>query len=240
MDTHYASIVLSTAESTQDEAAARFTGGPFLVVADHQTAGRGRLDRVWVEPDRALFASLAFAPAWPAGAWGLIPLVAGLAMRQAIADRLGVDVDLEWPNDLMLGGDKVGGILVEASGERVVVGCGLNLWWADPIPHATGMLDSDPGPSLAGEIAAVWVLRFLERMSADPSLWGAKEYEAACTTLGESVTFEASGVATGIAEDGSLLVDIGEGVIAIHSGEIRSATLPTPPDAGGATTEEPA
>lgn len=241
MDTHYASIVLSTAESTQDEAAVRFGGEPVLVVAEHQTGGRGRRDRVWLEPDRALFASLAFAPTWPVATWGLIPLVAALAMREALSDRLGVDVGLKWPNDLMVGSSKVGGILVESSAGRVVVGCGLNLWWTDPIPGAAALIDDDPGPELATEIAAVWVQRFLERMAADPSLWGHHEYEAACTTVGQAVTFEqVSGIATGIEEDGSLLVDTGERVVAVYSGANQATTLPSPPLSGGAATEEPA
>jgi BirA family transcriptional regulator, biotin operon repressor / biotin---[acetyl-CoA-carboxylase] ligase len=241
MDTHYASVVLSTAESTQDEAAARFGGDPVLVVAEHQTRGRGRLDRAWMEPDRALFASLAFVPAWPVATWGLIPLVAALAMREAVADRVGVDVELKWPNDLIAGSGKVGGILVEASASRVVVGCGLNLWWVDPIPGAAALLDDDPGSVLATEIAAVWVQRFLERMAADPALWGRHEYEAACTTMGQAVAFErASGIATGIEADGSLLVDTGEGVVAVYGGADHATTLPSPPAAGGGATEEPA
>lgn len=242
MDTHYASVVLSTAESTQDEAAARFSGEPLLVVAERQTKGRGRLDRVWLEPDRALFASLAFAPRWQRETWGRIPLVAGLAMRDAVADRLAIDVGLKWPNDLMVGSSKVGGILVESTGGRAVVGCGLDLWWRDPIPGAAGLLNEDPGPSLATEIAATWVQRLLERMGADPSLWGHHEYASACTTLGAPVAFEGgSGVATGVADDGALLVDTGEGVVAVHSGEVTiegEATLPTPPVQGGAATEE--
>lgn len=241
MDTHYASVVLSTAESTQDEAASRFSGEPVLVVAEHQTMGRGRLDRVWLEPDRALFASLAFMPDWPVATWGRIPLVAGLAMRRAVADRLGIDVDLKWPNDLMKGSGKVGGILVEGAADRVVVGCGLNLWWTDPTPGAAALLDSDPGPDRATEIAAVWVQGFLERMAADPSLWGRHEYEAACITLGRAVAFEGvSGIATRIEADGSMIVDTGHGVVAVYGGANATTTLPSPPHAGGAATEEPA
>jgi BirA family biotin operon repressor/biotin-[acetyl-CoA-carboxylase] ligase len=241
MDTHYASVVLSTAESTQDEAADRFAGEPVLVVAEHQTSGRGRLDRVWLEPDRALFASLAFLPEWPVATWGLIPLVAGLAMRQAVADRLGTDLELKWPNDLMTGSDKVGGILVEGSSDRVVVGCGLNLWWPDAISGAAALFDGDPGPEPATEISGVWVQGFLERMAADPSLWGRHEYEAACVTLGQPVAFEqVSGIATRIEVDGSMVVDTGDGVVAVYGGGHGATTLPSPPPAGGDATEEPA
>ena len=222
MDTHYVSVVLETARSTQDEAAARFTGEPLLVVAAHQTDGRGRLDRPWVEPDRGLFASLAFTPFWAADQRGLIALVAGLAMRQAIGEALRIDVDLRWPNDLMIGLEKVGGILAEATDDRVIVGCGVNLWWADPMEGGRGVLPEDPGPAVAGELAAVWAGRFLERMAADPEYWGHHEYESACVTLGRPVAYErGSGTAIGIGADGSLLIDTGGEVIAVHAGEIR-------------------
>ena len=229
MDTHYASVMLATAESTQDEAATRFTGEPLLVVADRQTKGRGRFDREWVEPDRALFASLAFAPSWPPADWGLITLVAAMAMRDAIGEAVSVEIGLRWPNDLMKGDDKVGGILVEASGDRVVVGCGVNLWWREPIEAAAGVLAADPGPETAADLAARWTTRFLERMAAEPALWGRHEYEAACTTVGREVAYErGAGTAVGVDDDGSLLVETPDGVIAVHSGEIRVATLPAP------------
>ena len=222
MDTHYASVVLPTAESTQDEAATRFTGEPLLVVAGHQTTGRGRFDREWVEPDRALFASLAFEPWWPVGDWGPLPLVAGLAMRDAIDATFSIDVGLRWPNDLISGRAKVGGILVEASGARVVVGCGVNLWWAEPIEGAAGIVEADPGPDVAVDLAATWTVRFLERMAAGSTLWGRHEYESASTTLGQEVAYErGGGVAVGVDDSGALLIDTADGVISVHSGEIR-------------------
>ncbi len=222
MDTHYARVVLPTAESTQDEAATRFTGEPLLVVASHQTTGRGRFDREWVEPDRGLFASLAFEPSWPVGDWGLIPLVAGLAMRGAIDETCSLDVGLRWPNDLMSGQAKVGGILVEASEARVVVGCGVNLWWAEPIAGAAAIVATDPGPDAAAALAAIWTVRFLERLAAESSLWGRHEYESASTTLGKKVAYaRGRGVAVGIDDNGALLVDTADGVISVHSGEIR-------------------
>jgi BirA family biotin operon repressor/biotin-[acetyl-CoA-carboxylase] ligase len=230
MDTHYASVTLESAESTQDEAAARFSGSPLLVVAAHQRHGRGRLDRTWVEPDRGLFTSLAFTPAWPAVRRPLIPLVAGLAMRRALDEAYGLIAGLRWPNDLMIGVDKVGGILVESTDERTIVGCGVNLWWPDPIAGAAGILAADPGPGTAEDLAALWATLFLERMSADPDYWGHHEYEGACVTVGQTVAFTGrGGTAVGIDDDGSLLVDTGGGVVAIHAGEIRVGT--TLPDA---------
>jgi BirA family transcriptional regulator, biotin operon repressor / biotin---[acetyl-CoA-carboxylase] ligase len=240
MDTPYASVVLDSVESTQDEAAARFSGAPLLVVAAHQSRGRGRFDRVWLEPDRGLFASLAFLPDWSPEHRRLIPLASALAMRDALGEVLGVGVDLRWPNDLMIGGNKVGGILVEATDGRVIVGCGVNLWWAAPIEGAGSILDADPGPGPAGDVAAVWARKLLERLAADPAYWGHHEYESACTTVGQPVAFErGSGKAVGVAADGSLLVETGYGVVAVDAGEVRTgATLPTPPSGGGEASEE--
>ena len=230
MDTHYASVLLDNAESTQDEAAARFNGSPVLVVAEHQSSGRGRMDRAWVEPDRGLFTSLAFAPAWAPDRYPLIPLVAGLAMRQALDETLGVDADLRWPNDLMVGDGKVGGVLVESTPERVIVGCGINLFWIEPVDGAAAVAITDPGPSVASDLAARWASRFLERMTATADLWGHHEYESACVTVGRPVAYErGSGIAVGIDADGALLVETGEAVIAVHAGDIRVGT--TLPDA---------
>ncbi len=226
MDTHYASVLLDNVESTQDEAADRWSGSPVLVVAKHQSSGRGRLDRVWLEPDRGLFTSLAFAPAWAPARYPLIPLVAGLAMRQALDETLGVDVGLRWPNDLMVDKGKVGGVLVESNDERAIVGCGINLFWVDPVDGAAGVATTDPGPGAVSDLAARWAIRFLERMTAAADLWGHHEYEAVCVTVGQRVAYErGSGTAVGIDSDGALLVETGDGVVAVHAGDIRVGTM---------------
>ena len=228
MDTHYASILLDSVGSTQDEAAARFTGSPLLIVAAHQAEGRGRLNRAWLEADRSMFSSLVYTPS--AENRGLIPLITGLAVRQALAATFDVDAGLRWPNDLVVGSDKVGGILVEADEDRAVVGCGVNLWWSDPIPGAAGVLPADPGPDAARLLAAAWVSRFFDRLDSEAAAWEPDEYRAASVTLGKHVAYErGSGIAVDIAADGALLVDTGDGLIAVHAGEVRiedSTTLP--------------
>lgn len=232
MDTHYASILLDSVGSTQDEAAARFTGSPLLIVAAHQAEGRGRLNRAWVEADRSMFSSLAYTPS--GGNRGLIPLVTGLAVRRALAATFDVDVGLRWPNDLVVGSNKVGGILVEADEERAVVGCGVNLWWSDPIPGAAGVLPTDPGPDAARILAAAWASRFFDRVLA--AAWDREEYRAASVTLGKHVAYErGSGIAVDIAADGALLVDTGDEIIAVHAGEVRlhdPTTLPGAAESG--------
>ena len=234
MATRYAVVELELAESTQDEARERYQRSePVLVVAGRQTAGRGRLGRDWLEPDRAVFTSLAFEPAWPIEAWSLIPLVAGIAARSAVADLSGVTVGLRWPNDLMMGDAKIGGLLAESSGAVVVVGCGVNLRWESPIPGADALFDADPGPAAAGEFAIGWADRLLDHMSKRSDDWGMNVYREACITIGRTVSYPGgSGVAVAISDEGSLLVETADGTIAVHSGEVRlhdRGTLPRNP-----------
>src|SRR5712664_2350158 len=102
-----------------------------IVVADHQTAGRGRLDRHWESPPgTALLVSFVLAPT------ALLSLAAGVAAAEAC----GGGVRLKWPNDLLLGGAKVGGVLVESSSTKAVCGIGINLTWA---PKGAAKLDQD-------------------------------------------------------------------------------------------------
>ena len=104
-----------------------------LVGAGHQTAGRGRLGRNWVDrPGAALLCSVVLRPSWETDRLGLAALAAGAAMAEAASEMSGVEVRCKWPNDLLVGGRKVGGILSEAQASvegivHVVVGVGVNL-----------------------------------------------------------------------------------------------------------------
>jgi len=135
------------------------------VIAGRQTAGRGRLGREWLEPDRAMFASLAFEPAWPIEAWSLIPLAAGLAARSAIGLSSGVTVGLRWPNDLVVGDGKIGGLLAESADGIAVVGCGINLLWEEAIAGGAALFETDPGPAVAAQLAEEWADRLLDSMA---------------------------------------------------------------------------
>ena len=234
MATRYAVVELESVESTQDEARERYEGpDPVLVIADHQTAGRGRLGREWLEPDRAVFASLAFEPAWPVKAWSQIPLAAGLAARSIIGAIAGVTVGLRWPNDLTIDAGKIGGLLAESSDAIVIVGFGLNLLWEEPTEGGAALCKTAPGPGTEREIAAGWADRLLASMALPTDDWGIDEYRAACVTIGRSVFYASgSGIAVAVSEDGSLMVETTGGVVAVHSGEVRlhdRATLSTDP-----------
>ena len=233
LDTPYVMLEVDRVVSTQDRAAEALeeTGRSALVVAAHQTGGRGRYGAEWWEPDRALLASLAFHPAWPPERWWIIPLVAGLAVRQAVFETFAVTTMLKWPNDVFTPQGKVGGILTEATEERVVVGCGLNLWWADPREGAAGVLPADPGHEVVAPLARLWADHLQHRLTGPPEAWGHDEYRKACWTLGTEIVWEPEGrgVAIDIAPDGGLIVQTATGKQVLRSGAVRSvraATLP--------------
>ena len=102
------------------------------IVADEQTAGRGRLQRAWSSPKGAgLYFSTLLRPAFPQDHWPLITFMAALAVGDALSEAAGVETDIKWPNDLLSGERKICGILAEAidtpAGRAVIVGIGINL-----------------------------------------------------------------------------------------------------------------
>ena len=184
-------IRLAAVASTQDVARDLPVGA--VVVADHQTEGRGRLGRRWeAPPGSALLASFVV----PARA--LAPLAAGVAAATAC----GPEVRLKWPNDLMLSGGKVGGILVERRSDRCIVGTGINLRWAPP---GAAMLGCDRDPLLER------LCEQLERWFAADDVEILAAWRARSDTLGRLVrvdlaTERIEGLAEDVAPDGSLIV----------------------------------
>ena len=227
MATHYDIFRLGSAESTQDEARHRMDArevgaSPVLVIADAQLSGRGRQGRGWTQPDRGMFASLAFTSDWSSTDRTLIPLSAGVAMRRAVAGVLDLDVGLKWPNDLIVGRAKVGGILVETNRNTIVVGCGLNLYWSDPVDGAGALLPGDPGNERTVLLAERWVTELLAILDYGSSEWPRQEYEAASVTIGTEVRWDQGhGRAVGIGDDGALIVDIDGSQVVLHSGEVH-------------------
>lgn len=158
-----------------------------LVGAGHQTAGRGRLGRTWTDiPGAALMFSFVLRPDLSPEDVGLIPLLAGATMAAAIRAVAGIEVRCKWPNDLLLDGGKVGGILVESSvaGGRVryaVVGIGLNLEPPDGIEGAAGL-----GAADRAEMLSAFLRRFHDGYVRLPR--GAVEaWTAVSTTVGTDV-----------------------------------------------------
>jgi BirA family biotin operon repressor/biotin-[acetyl-CoA-carboxylase] ligase len=223
-------VVESTASTNADLVAAAEAGEPagLVLVAELQTAGRGRLDRSWTAPPRSgLTFSVLLRPAVPPRALGWLPLLAGLAAAEALGRLAELDVRLKWPNDLVVDDRKLAGVLAErvagvvSEGDdrredlertigAVVVGIGLNVsTLATELPVATAT-------SLAIEGAACTdrdpLLRaILRRLAERVSMWDgpygdrglADDYRARCATIGRAVRAElpAGAVIEGLAED---------------------------------------
>jgi BirA family biotin operon repressor/biotin-[acetyl-CoA-carboxylase] ligase len=209
-----------------------------VLVAEHQEAGRGRLDRVWVSPPRAgLTVSVLLRPDVPASRRSWLPLLAGVALAEAVRDVAGVRPALKWPNDLLArDGGKLAGILAEATEDAVVVGVGLNVsTTAAELPEGGTSLLLAGAARLDREALLVGYLRALSaryrRWSeslGDPVGSGlARDYLAWSATVGApvAVTLPDGSAVEGVAEavdwDGRLVVVTDAGRVELASGDVR-------------------
>jgi BirA family biotin operon repressor/biotin-[acetyl-CoA-carboxylase] ligase len=150
-------------------AAARLPAGA-VVVAEEQTAGQGRHGHSWhSEPGNGIYCSLALDPS-PA-----LTLALGLAAQKAISEATGLHCDLRWPNDLMLGGKKVAGVLAQGSGGRAIAGIGINVNHTSFPPELAGEAASlrgwgrTAGPELCREDILIALLRAVDIYAALPA-----------------------------------------------------------------------
>ncbi|MFD5242065.1 biotin--[acetyl-CoA-carboxylase] ligase [Streptomyces tendae] len=219
--------VVQRTGSTNSDLVARAAEGDLaegvVLVAEEQSAARGRLDRQWTAPARSgLFFSVLLRPAEiPVARWGWLPLLTGVAVATGLSRVAGVDTALKWPNDLLVTvGDeerKAGGILAERAGnDGVVIGVGINVSLrADelPVPRAgslalAGAVNTDRDPLLRGVLRSLedWYGRW-RGAGGDPAASGLQEtYAAGCATLGRMVRAELPGdrslVGEAVAVDG--------------------------------------
>lgn len=237
--------VVATTDSTNADVIAAVTADPAawphlsLLVTDDQRAGRGRLDRTWTAPaGTALAVSVVVdAARIPAPLWGWIPLAAGAAMTRAVRAQLagrGGTVEVKWPNDVLVGGGKICGVLSEAvpgSFDVVVVGAGVN----------TRMTRSDLPVATATSFTAIGaecdddrlLADYLEAFSAllDDLARGAgervhHEVEKLCGTIGREVTVALpdgttlAGRAARLDDTGRLVVDSGTIETVVSAGDV--------------------
>ncbi len=221
--------------STQDTARAHAESGAgvgTVIVADTQSEGRGRQGRGWDSPPGGLYMT-ALLEAGPHA--NLMPLVAGVAVAETMRDGFGVEAVLKWPNDVLIGGRKVGGVLVDAdwSGDErsvILLGVGVNLNNAIPesLEEATSLSEE------AGEEIDVdaFLESLLERLDGilttledDPGEALAR-WEGLSETLGRRIIIKDSsgdvfeGVAESIDCDGALILDCGGRSIRVLSGTV--------------------
>jgi BirA family biotin operon repressor/biotin-[acetyl-CoA-carboxylase] ligase len=210
--------VLDRTRSTNAVVAERARSGEpagLVVVAEEQTAGRGRLDRAWVSPPRAgLTFSLLLRPVLPPARWPWLPLLASVAVARALTSRAGVAAALKWPNDVLVDGRKVCGLLAEAVGGALVVGIGLNVTTrASELPHEhTTSLLLEGARTTDRDTLLRAVLREVTGVLADEDAAKAA-YRDLCSTVGASVRIELpagaslEGVADAVDDHGRLVVD---------------------------------
>jgi BirA family biotin operon repressor/biotin-[acetyl-CoA-carboxylase] ligase len=215
--------VVQRTGSTNTDLLARAAAGAaegLVLVAEEQVAGRGRLGRTWVSPPgTALTFSVLLRPAGlPVARRSWLPLLAGIAVVSAVRALTGLVAQVKWPNDVLIGDAKLAGILAEGTGDAVVVGIGVNVATSpEELPagpgglRATSLLAS--GAPVAREDLLTEILRALgeryERLRADLD-------PGRCGLLAEYRDLSA----TGIDDDGRLLVRSGAGERAVAAGDV--------------------
>ncbi|MFE3325262.1 biotin--[acetyl-CoA-carboxylase] ligase [Streptomyces sp. NPDC059176] len=227
--------VVGAIGSTNSDLASRAGGLPegAVLVAEEQTAGRGRLDRAWTAPARSgLFLSVLLKPAVPVERWGWLPLLTGVAAATGLARAAGTDFALKWPNDLLVrvGGEerKAGGILAERAGQdAVVIGMGVNVTLREeelPVPGAGSLaladaVCTDRDPLLRALLRSLeeWYTTWCAANGDAHASRLQETYAAGCSTLGLTVRVELPGDRTLIGEavaidgDGRLVVTTPDG-----------------------------
>ncbi|MET3962970.1 BirA family biotin operon repressor/biotin-[acetyl-CoA-carboxylase] ligase [Marmoricola sp. OAE513] len=225
-----------TATSTNALAAENPVPGT-IVVADHQTAGRGRLTRSWdTPPGTALTFSAVVDPGLADHDWPLLPLGVALAVADGVTGASGVRLDLKWPNDLLVpdpDGEqrKLAGILLErvtgAEGRPLaVIGIGINVGLQEaelPVPTATSLAIAGSSVDRTEVFGAVALaLRLMLGSLRREPLAILERYRTECDTIGREVSVELpdggsfTGTATGLDRNGRLLV----GDQAISAGDV--------------------
>ncbi len=211
---------------------------------DEQLAGRGRGDHAWDSAaGDGLYVSVLLRPQVPAVRLPLLPLAAGLAAAEAIRFAAGLSVDLRWPNDLLIGPHKVGGILVESktsggSVDFVVAGVGINVHqrtFVLNLATPATSLDLEAGRRVSRQDLLVFLLESLEREAlglaypAAGSTIPARVEEASTWIRGRWVEVHGpqacAGVTAGLDKHGFLRVQTEDGLITVQTGGIRAVEL---------------
>ncbi|SFS40854.1 biotin--[acetyl-CoA-carboxylase] ligase [Saccharopolyspora flava] len=240
--------VTGSTNSDLSEAAARSAADRTVLIAEEQSAGRGRLQRQWLSPrGSGLFVSVLLRPGVPPSAVAWMPLIAGVALAETVERTSGVPAGLKWPNDLLLGSGeewlKGAGILSEAvagpDGIAIVLGMGVNLAQRrDQLPTGAGGL---PATSLAAEGAEVdraeFAIALLDALAEVEGRWRdaggdvvatglLTRYRRLCRTLGQRVRVELGeedliGEAVDVDDSGRLVVRADTGrTTAVSAGDV--------------------
>jgi BirA family biotin operon repressor/biotin-[acetyl-CoA-carboxylase] ligase len=215
---HRLSSIASTQDAARRLAEAGEAGPGVVVVADEQTNGRGRFGRAWLSPIGGLYAT------YVVDRHPVISLRVGVAMTQVLA-RYGVEADLKWPNDVLIGARKLAGVLIETHADIALVGIGLNMAKA---PLETAICLQEVGCSVGRGDLVVAIGEELEIARTEDEIVDA--YRERLSTLGRSVRVSMKdgalieGTAAAVDADGRLIVRTNEGRRTIASGECQHLT----------------
>jgi BirA family biotin operon repressor/biotin-[acetyl-CoA-carboxylase] ligase len=239
---HFCAATGSTNSDAMESARAGAPHGS-VYFADEQSAGRGRSNHAWHSAAGAgLYVSVLLRPALAASRLALLPLAAGLAAAEAVHEAAGLRIDLRWPNDLLIGARKTGGILVESKIEAgavafAVVGIGINVhqrrFPADVSTPATS-LDLESDRRISRQALLIALLNALQRETAgladaDTAKTVPARVQRASTWIdGRSVEVHGpqacSGVTAGLDENGFLRVRTESGLVTVQTGGLRAVT----------------
>lgn len=235
----------STGSTNTDAMNAARAGAPHGAVffADEQTAGRGRGDHAWHSAaGQGLYVSVVVRLPLPASRLPMLPIAAGLSAAEAVRVASGLTVDLRWPNDLLIGPRKTGGILAEAQTDRgmltyAVVGIGINVHQRtfDPALSTPGTsLDVESGRIIDRQQLLIALLEALQREAhalLDPAACAsipARLAECSSWIRNRSVLVHGpqacTGITQGLDQNGFLLVRTPDGLITVQTGGIRDAS----------------
>lgn len=237
----YALVALESVASTNQEAARLASEGAAdgtVVWARQQTAGRGRRGRDWRSPEGNLYFSVVMRPGVPLSRAAVMSLVAAVAVGDAVAELLSTDARVEhkWPNDVLVDGAKIAGILLEAStggsgaAGWLVVGCGINVAFFPDLPGAAATSLAAQGHDISVEAVLGIVLERLHCRRTEWETAGDAAVRAAWLNrargLGDPIVArlpreEVRGRFEGLAEDGALLLRLADGgVRRISAGDV--------------------
>jgi len=204
-----------------------------VVLADRQTAGRGRLGRSWASPSGAgIYVSVVLRPSMTTAT--LLPIAAGVAVAEGIASATALSPHVKWPNDVHISGRKLAGILAEGAVGHVVLGIGINVasaaYPADVAARATSIEAELSRPVDRGLVLAECLAALASRYRELQDGRGRHVVDAwrsrAASMLGRRVEWESSGtrqvgLAENIDDDGALIVKVAAGTQRVRSGEVR-------------------
>lgn len=226
--------VVSATGSTSADLAARLTRGDQVaegawLIADRQTAGKGRMGRDWQDGAGNFMGSTVVHLRAGDPAPETLALVAGLALHAAVNPRLAEPALLKWPNDLLVGGAKLAGILLERVGDAVIVGIGVNLAQAPQLADRATTALADLGAAVDRDAFAA---ELADLFAADLDRWRSyglgpivSRWTAAGYPLGTPLAVDdLHGAFAGLADSGALQLRLADGSLrAVHAGEVRIA-----------------